>query len=111
MFATEFLIAVASYVRGATDVEGLEDAAATSIVEGDIAAAGMAGAVMLGIAELDRGDITEAELRERLAALSPDWMPSPVSTMSAAQTVTVHEDEAEIIVPAWVAKRPAGAFA
>lgn len=112
MFASEFVIAVAAYTRGVIDIDALEEAAATSLL--DPASAdrpGMADEVVLGVAELDRGDITEDVLRDRLRGLAPEWVPSEAGNHATTADETLHEDEAVITVPAWVATRREAACA
>lgn len=111
MFATEFVIAVAAYTRGVIDVNALEEAAASTLLDpASVDGPGLADEVLLGIAELDRGDITPDSLRDRLASLAPAWVPASGGA-SATAAETLHEDEAVITVPGWVATRREAACA
>lgn len=106
MFASELVVAVAAYLRGNMDLEALEEAASTRLLD-DVGTVGssMADDVLLAIAEFDRGDISRSELSRRLESLAPAWVPTWTRETASSDT-TLHEPDAIIAVPAWVATAP-----
>jgi hypothetical protein len=82
MLSYEIRVAMRAYLDGRRTLDEVEDmivsGAWDAVQRGDFAGAALAGAFTAALAEHDRGDLTEAELRARLSALVPEWAAGPL---------------------------------